>query len=390
MAGPGALRHFRPNRRSIALVWICIVLFSALFAPLLANSYPIAAKIDGRWSSPLLTHLTPSDVVLVVTGVVGLLLLCAAPWMSFRMRLLTWVGALLLCMPLTLLLVHPPGKDDYGEYRELQAQGRLQRVIRTPLPYSPSDYLHDEFDLAHPHPRRPSPQHPFGTTGSGSDILSRMIHASRLAMSIGFISTGIALVVGTIIGGLMGYFARWVDLIGMRLVEIFSAIPSIYLLLACVAFLKPLVRNETGLLYLFMVIIGLTSWVSYARFARAEFLKLRQQDFVHAAVAAGLPIRSVLFKHILPNAVTPLLVTASFGVAGAILAESSISFLGLGMRDDPSWGQLLSQAVTAAGFRWWLAVFPGLAIFLTLFAYNLIGEAMRNALDPKLSLKREE
>jgi len=142
-------------------------------------------------------------------------------------------------------------------------------------------------------------------------------------------------------------------------------------------------------LYLLMVVIGLTGWTGDARFIRAEFLRLRNQDFVQAATAAGLPLRSVLFRHMLPNGITPVLVSTSFGVASAILLESTLSFLGLGDPDRPSWGQLLNQARSAgAAITWWIALFPGLAIFLTVFGYNLIGEALRDALDPKL-LKRE-
>jgi peptide/nickel transport system permease protein len=134
-----------------------------------------------------------------------------------------------------------------------------------------------------------------------------------------------------------------------------------------------------------MVIIGLTSWTSDARFIRAEFLRLRNQDFVQAARAAGLPLRSVIFRHMLPNGIAPVLVAASFGVASAILTESVLSFLGLGLVQEPSWGGMLNQARGAGGnFSWWIAVFPGTAIFLTVFAYNLIGEALRDALDPKL------
>jgi peptide/nickel transport system permease protein len=197
-------------------------------------------------------------------------------------------------------------------------------------------------------------------------------------MSIGFIATGIAIVVGALVGGLMGFFVGKVDLIGMRLVEIFSSVPTLYLLLAFVAVFD---RN----LYIMMAIIGLTTWPGDARFVRAEFLRLRNQDFVQAARAAGLPLRSILFRHMLPNAMAPLLVSASFGIALAILYESTLSFLGLGLVDEPSWGKMLSQATGEAGtFYWWLAVFPGGAIFLTVFAYNLIGEAVRDALDPKL------
>jgi peptide/nickel transport system permease protein len=168
----------------------------------------------------------------------------------------------------------------------------------------------------------------------------------------------------------------------MRFVEMFAAIPTIYLLLAFVAYYG---RN----IYIIMAIIGLTSWVGDARFVRAEFLKLRKQDFVQAAIAAGLPLPRVLFRHILPNALAPLLVSASFGVAGAILAESTLSFLGLGLIDDASWGRLLNMARgEGGGFHWWIATFPGLAIFLTVLSYNFIGESFRDALDPKLYARR--
>jgi peptide/nickel transport system permease protein len=279
---------------------------------------------------------------------------------------------------LVILPVKPPTVSVYEQYREAEAAGHVQFVIRAPLAYSSSDRLRDQFDEHRPHPWPPGGKHVLGTEDNGSDILSQIMHACRIAMAIGFIATGIAVVIGAIVGGLMGYFVGWVDLIGMRLVEIFSAIPTLYLLLAFVAFFD---RN----LYLMMVIIGLTTWVGDARFVRAEFLRLRNQEFVHAARAAGLPLRSVLFRHMLPNAMAPLLVSASFGIASAILFESTLSFLGLGLVDEPSWGKLLSQAAGAEGnFHWWLAVFPGMTIFLTVFAYNLIGEAVRDALDPKL------
>ena len=151
----------------------------------------------------------------------------------------------------------------------------------------------------------------------------------------------------------------------------------IFLLLTFVAFFG---RD----LYVMMVIIGITGWTGYARFVRAEFLRLRQQEFVQSAIACGLPLRPVLFRHMLPNGMAPVLVTVSFSVASAILAEATLSFLGLGPVDEPSWGQMLNQAVQAATFNWWMAIFPGGAIFLTMFTYMLIGEAMRDAFDPYL------
>lgn len=376
--GRVALQTVGRRGAQIGLVWIGLVAFCAVFAPFIANSHPLAIKIDGQWSSPLMRHLSWADVTLLVLVFAGMVLL---PIRRIRLRTRVWtlVTVVGVTMVLSLIFVRPPLTVVFEQWRELEAAGRVESVIRVPLPFSPTDRLRDQFDPQRPHPRAPSKTHPLGTDTFGADILSRLIHACRIAMAIGFISTGIAMIIGIIIGGLMGYFSRAVDLLGMRLVEIFGAIPTIYLLLAFVAFFG---RD----LYLIMVIIGLTSWVGDARFVRAEFLKLRNQDFVQAAIAAGLPLRSVLFRHLLPNALAPLLVSASFGVAAAILSETTLSFLGLGLVDEPSWGQLLNQAVSAGGgFHWWLAIFPGLAIFLTVFSYNLIGEALRDALDPRLS-----
>ena len=219
--------------------------------------------------------------------------------------------------------------------------------------------------------------HVMGTTSSGQDLAARMVHGSRIALYIGFISTGIAVILGIIIGGLLGYFAGWVDLIGLRLVEIFASIPVIMLLIMIVAFYG---RS----LILMMVVLGLTGWVGYAYFVRAEFLKLRNMDYVMAARASGTPLYLILFKHMLPNGVAPVLVGASFGIAGAIMTEATLSFLGLGLEPtESSWGQMLDQARQGGSFSWWLAIFPGMAIFLTVFAYNLIGEALRDVIDPR-------
>ena len=216
-----------------------------------------------------------------------------------------------------------------------------------------------------------------GTTDKGQDLASRMIHAARIALAIGFVATGIAVTIGVFIGGLMGYFSGWVDLIGMRVVEVFSAIPVIFLLIAIVAFWG---RD----LVLMMSVLGLTGWVGYALFTRAEFLKLRKMDYVMAARASGTGLFQLLFRHMLPNGVTPVLVSASFGIAGMILTEATLSYIGLGLVNEPSWGQMLSNASGVGGkFYWWLAMYPIIAIFLTVFAYNMVGESMRDALDPR-------
>lgn len=227
-----------------------------------------------------------------------------------------------------------------------------------------------------------APHHLLGTDTLGQDVLSQMLHACRLAISIGFVSTGIAVVIGVTIGALMGYFGGWVDLLLYRVVEIFMAIPVLFLLIVAAGLLP---RNT----YVMMAIIGCFTWTGAARFIRAEFMKLRGTDYVQAAEAMGLPLWSILFRHMLPNGVTPVLVESSFLIAAAILIEAILSFLGLGPSGQASWGSLLRNALgDAGGFLWWLAIFPGMAIFLTTLAYNMIGEALRDAIDPKLKKAR--
>lgn len=224
--------------------------------------------------------------------------------------------------------------------------------------------------------------YPLGTDNLGQDMLSQLLHACRLSISIGLVSTGISLLIGITVGALMGYFGGWVDLVLYRFVEIFMAIPVLFLLIVAAGVLP---KN----IYVMMIIIGCFSWTGAARFIRAEFLKLRNMDFVQSARATGLPLRSILFKHMLPNGVTPVLVESSFAIAAAILAEATLSYLGLGPDNQASWGKLLASATGQSGeFFWWLAIFPGAAIFLTVLSYNLIGEALRDAIDPKLKKAR--
>lgn len=228
----------------------------------------------------------------------------------------------------------------------------------------------------------PAPRHLIGTDTLGQDVLSQMLHACRLAISIGFVSTGIAVVIGVTIGSIMGYFGGWIDLLLYRVVEIFMAVPVLFILIVVAGVLP---RN----IYVMMAILGCFTWTGAARFTRAEFMKLRNADYIQAARATGLPLWSILFKHMLPNGVTPVLVDTSFAIAAAILIEAVLSFLGLGPAGQASWGKLLSNAIgDAGGYMWWLAIFPGGAIFLTALSYNLIGEALRDAIDPKLKKAR--
>jgi peptide/nickel transport system permease protein len=359
--------------------WIALLVFMGVFAPFLANSMPLLMSKKGVISAPVLHYLSVEDVVVLVMFALAV----ALTRVSFGIgkRVLLFVMGALLGALLANLWVKPPAVVIYDEFRSMEYTEVDWRIM-PPIPYAPQDYLRDyqEHGLEAPLAAKDGRFHLMGTEENGADVFSRMIHASRIALSIGLIATGIALVIGVILGGLMGYFSGTVDMLGMRLVEIFESIPTLFLLLTFVAFFG---RS----LYMMMVIIGVTSWSGYARYIRAEFLKLRKQDYVQAAIASGLPLSSILFRHMLPNGVAPLLVGVSFGVASAILAEATLSFLGLGLVDAPSWGQMLDQAVKSSMFNWWMAAFPGGAIFLTVFAYNLIGEAFRDAIDPQLSRK---
>lgn len=361
----------------IGLAWIGLLVMIATFSPFLASSHPIYLLVDGQGSSPLLKHMQALDWIWLI-GFFLTLVISVFSLVAWK-KILLWLASIAVVSVIAYATVSPPVLVVYEHYRELEAEGKVEKIIRAPIPYSAKDYLRDYADTGIESPLSAQNRiHLMGTDENGADVASRMIHASRIALGIGFIATGIALVIGTIIGGLMGYFSGIIDIIGMRLVEIFEAIPTLFLLLSFVAFFG---RS----IYMMMVIIGITAWSGYARYVRAEFLKLRQQDFVQAAVASGLPLRSILFRHMLPNGLAPLLVATSFGVASAILAEATLSFLGLGLVDDPSWGQLLNQAVQSSTFNWWLAVFPGGAIFMTVFAYNLLGESLRDAVDPHTS-----
>ncbi|MEW8658666.1 MAG: ABC transporter permease [Candidatus Thiodiazotropha endolucinida] len=361
----------------LGLLWVGILALMGVFAPFLASSFPLLLSHEGVISSPVLNYLQPVDVLFLVAFITLLLLY---PWQITLLRkFLIMLSVLAVAALFAYLWVKPQQLVIYEQYRVADAAGEYDWVVYAPVPFSPKDYQRDRGDTGLEAPlSQQSRAHWFGTEQNGADVLSRMVHASRIALGIGFVATGIAMLLGIIIGGLMGYFSGVVDILGMRLVEIFEAVPTLFLLLTFVAFFG---RS----LYIMMVIIGITSWPGYARYVRAEFLRLRKQDFVQAAEAAGLPLPSILFRHMLPNGMGPVLVAASFGVASAILAEATLSFLGLGLVDDPSWGEMLNQAVQSSRFNWWMAAFPGGAIFLTVFAYNLIGESLRDAIDPYLS-----
>jgi len=224
----------------------------------------------------------------------------------------------------------------------------------------------------------PSTVHWFGTDQLGRDVCSRMIWGAGISLKVGFVATGIAILIGTILGAVAGYYGGWIDAFIMRFVDIMLCFPTFFLILAVIALLEPSIWN-------IMIIIGITGWMGITRLVRADFISLKERDFILAAKAIGAGDLRIIFVHMMPNAMASVLVTATLGVAGAILTESALSFLGIGVQPPtPSWGNILTAGKDNIDIAWWLSLYPGLAILLTVLGYNLLGEGIRDSLDPRL------
>jgi peptide/nickel transport system permease protein len=223
----------------------------------------------------------------------------------------------------------------------------------------------------------PSYNHIMGTDGLGRDVFSRMLYGAQISLLVGFVAVGISTGIGIILGSIAGFYRGWVDSFIMRIVDVVLSIPSFFLILAVIAFLTPSIWN-------IMIVIGLTSWMGVTRLVRAEFLSLRGREYVMASEAMGSSDIKIILLHLLPNSMTPIIVSSVLGIASAVLVESGLSFLGLGVQaPTASWGNILTDGKEYIQFAWWLSLFPGLAILLTVLGYNLLGEGLRDILDPK-------
>ncbi|MEW4488381.1 ABC transporter permease [Thalassoglobus sp. JC818] len=335
-----AWRQFR--QRKLAMLSLGFVLFLsivALFAPAISGSKPIVCKYKGEIYFPMLGYYSP----------------------RFEATFLS--------------------ENFFGNYHDNLKENDPDSWAIWPLHFSDPNRPLDP-DEWPGYPRTPQSSAPnsinwFGTDSKATDVFSQMVHGTRTALLVGFVSMGIASVIGITLGGLAGYFGGWTDSLISRLIEVVMCIPTLVLILALVA-----VINERTIWHM-MAVIGATGWTGIARLTRAEFLKLKTMDFVSAARVLGVGHIRIMFKYLLPNALAPVLVPITFGIAAAILIESALSFLGFGPANSPSWGKLLNSGRQNLE-DWWLILFPGFAIFLTVLAYNLIGEGLQEATDPRL------
>ncbi len=316
-------RQFKKSKLAlVSLAVVSLIFVVAIFAPFIANERPLLMRYNGKWYAP-------------------------AAHLSADLR-----------------------EVDFRVLSKTKTNGLV--MLRAPIPFSPNSY-----DLSRIL-EKPSLAHPLGTDGEGRDILAQLVWGSRVSISVGFVAVGISVLIGILLGVLAGYYGGAADIIISRLIEVMMCFPTFFLILAVLAFVGPSIYN-------IMIVIGLTSWTGVARLVRGECLKFRAREFVVAARVAGARDRRIIFRHLLPNALSPVLVVATFGVASAILVEASLSFLGFGVPPSTaSWGSLLSTAQDFMDVAWWLTLAPGFAIFLTVTAYNLVGEGLRDAIDPNL------
>ena len=331
--GKRIFREFtRSNTSRLGLLIVSLTFLIAIFAPFLANNIPLFLKYEGKTYFPVLREVFPFEY-----------------WVKYP---------------------ELPSSDLLAEF--IQSHAAETHVVYAPISYSPTQYDLDA--TLNP----PSKSHWLGTDDQGRDVAARMIFGSRVSLSVGFVAVGIYVLIGIFLGACAGYFGGWIDILISRLIEIILCFPTFFLILAVLAFVGPSIYN-------IMIVIGFTGWTGVARLVRAEFLKQRQMDYVAASRIQGASWWRIVFRHVLPNSLAPVFVSATFGVASAILVESSLSFLGFGVQPPtPSWGEILSQSRDFMDIAWWLTLFPGLAIFLTITSYNLVGEGLRDAIDPRL------
>ncbi len=348
--------QFRKNRQGMLGLYLIVAIVAvALFAPLIANDRPIICTFKGKLRFPAFATYVDNWV----------------PWQSMRYALKSF----------ELTDRYFPFSEHYADleglsWKEARAEqpGDFGFSAWPPIEWNPQQFDPVAIKL------RPSLSsgHLLGTDDRGRDVLARIVHGCVVAITVGVVAMGLATLIGVILGVVAGYFGKWVDLILSRVVEIVMCFPTFFLIIAVIAFVPPSIVN-------IMLVIVLVSWTGIFRLTRGEVLKSRAQEYVTAAEALGIGRGSIMFRHILPNSIAPVFVAVAFGIAGAVLTESSLSFLGFGDANASSWGEVIAQGrqYVAEGLTH-LVLAPGIVIFVTLTAFNLFGQGLRDAMDPRL------
>ena len=388
LAGPprsyGAIVWRQLRRRPgfmAALAVVLLLVLAALLAPFIAGEVPIRWVENGRTSWPIFRYLTSAEYAAMLAFLLALALPLTVRFLRPRTLVAgasPWAWAVLLHLAVWLLVtaalvtVRQPERR-YGFY--LERAGEADSAWFPPIAY-PRYPGYAELDVRQ---EPPSWRHPFGTGRLGDDVLIGILYGARTALSIGFVAVGIGSGLGVLLGALSGFFGGLVDLVLMRLAEIFMCFPRLILIIIILTVIPAWVPP----LWMVVLVLGVTGWTGDYRLMRAELLRIRGQDYITAARALGIPTWRLLLRHAVPNGLAPILVGATFGIAGAVFLETSLAFLGL--VQTPSWGEMLNDGRQHLEY-WWLWASAGLAIFITVFVYNLLGEAVRDAIDPRLKL----
>ncbi len=403
-------QQFRNNRSAYRAVWaLAPVIGIAIFAPLICSNQPLIFW-DGRqtlypWFRALFNAVEPVDFLFNMALLGFPFWLVLSLWQNRRWQargysagrrlwfasLEYFVMTVLLCGIFSVSTIRPANTYATRTFtaEQFETQGAKHGVYVL-VPFGPGEQDFLGADNRGPLFRKPSAEwresndgfpHLLGTDDSGRDVLTRMVYATRLSITVGIVAVGIYLTIGCVLGALAGYFGGTLDILISRVIEVVLLFPSFFLILTLVALIGPSI-------YIIMFVIGITGWPTIARMIRGEVLKQRSSDYVSAAQALGFSHVRVIFRHILPNSLAPALVAAPFGIASAITTEASLSLLGFGVRPPaPSWGNILRLGYQNNSL-WWLVLVPAVAIFVTVTVFNLIGSGLRDAMDPRLRSTR--
>ncbi|MFA6714222.1 MAG: ABC transporter permease [Victivallaceae bacterium] len=379
--GSTAWRRFRGD--SLAMTGLCgitVMFVLALLVPLIANNRPFVLIANGETTFPFLRYLfAPDSSETLIEQIFNYLLLFFLPasiiCLTCRKAAKIRNTLLLVCAALLLLpFFMTRSRMDKTCWRDEVATNHYSALF-APIPYGPYEATADPY-------ARPSAQHWFGADQNGRDVLVRMLYGARVSLAVGLFATSLALLIGTAIGRCVGYYRGRLDLIVMRIVEIIMCFPTFLLLLILMSMLKDRGFNQSILLVI--MVLGLTGWIGLCRLVRGEVLKQRVLPYITSCEATGIPVSGIMFRHLLPNVSGPILISFTFGVAGAIISESGLSFLGFGVQaPTASWGGLLRQAFADPLGYWHLTLCPGAALFITVCAFNFTGEGLRKIFDPK-------